>query len=96
MVSLQSSCSCSCKANLRFVQEKELRCCSPFLERSSIPGEDAATDLRSNEWKYGGRVAVLDPFRMVSFSCVCKVLECFYHGKLKEKNAFHKDFKAIV
>ncbi|CAF1706415.1 unnamed protein product, partial [Brassica napus] len=33
------------------VQEKELRCCSPFLERSSIPGEDAATDLRSNEWK---------------------------------------------
>ncbi|CAN6821222.1 unnamed protein product [Brassica oleracea] len=33
---------------------------------------------------------------MVSFSCVCKVLECFYHGKLKEKNAFHKDFKAIV
>ncbi|CAG7876553.1 unnamed protein product, partial [Brassica rapa] len=33
------------------VREKELRRCSPFLERSSIPGDDAATDLRSNEWK---------------------------------------------
>ncbi|WZZ49976.1 hypothetical protein YC2023_050083 [Brassica napus] len=60
------------------VQEKGLRRCSPFLERSSIPGDDAATDLRSNEWevvpdiwrssadKYGDRVAVLDPFRMNS------------------------------
>uniref|UniRef100_M4DVT5 Uncharacterized protein n=1 Tax=Brassica campestris TaxID=3711 RepID=M4DVT5_BRACM len=89
------------------VQEKGLRRCSPFLERSSIPGDDAATDLRSNEWevvpdiwrssadKYGDRVAVLDPFRMVSFSSVCKVLECFYHNKL-EKKAFHKDFKASL
>ncbi|KAJ0248984.1 acyl-activating enzyme 16 [Hirschfeldia incana] len=55
------------------VQEKELRRCSPFLERSSIPG-DAATALRSNEWKavpdiwrssadkYGDTVAVVDPY----------------------------------
>ncbi|CAN7125414.1 unnamed protein product [Brassica rapa subsp. narinosa] len=92
-------------------QQRHLRCeskrCSPFLERSSIPGDDAATDLRSNEWevvpdiwrssadKYGDRVAVLDPFRMVSFSSVCNVLECFYHNKLKKK-AFHKDFKASL
>ncbi|KAG5397835.1 hypothetical protein IGI04_019649 [Brassica rapa subsp. trilocularis] len=79
------------------VREKELRRCSPFLERSSIPGDDAATDLRSNEWKavpdiwrssadkYGDRVVVLDPFRMVLISSVCKVLECFYHGKLKKE-----------
>ncbi|WZY94424.1 hypothetical protein YC2023_066753 [Brassica napus] len=82
---------------LSSVREKELRRCSPFLERSSIPGDDAATDLRSNEWKavpdiwrssadkYGDRVVVLDPFRMVLISSVCKVLECFYHGKLKKE-----------
>ncbi|KAJ4897652.1 hypothetical protein Rs2_24446 [Raphanus sativus] len=57
------------------VQEKELRRCAPFLERSSIPGDDAAaTALRSNEWKavpdiwrssadkYGDSVAVVDPY----------------------------------
>ncbi|KAH0853774.1 hypothetical protein HID58_092881 [Brassica napus] len=66
------------------VREKELRRCSPFLERSSIPGDDAATDLRSNEWKavpdiwrssadkYGDKVVVLDPFRMVSFHLFLK------------------------
>ncbi|CAN6982819.1 unnamed protein product [Brassica oleracea var. botrytis] len=37
--------------HLRCESKYILRCCSPFLERSSIPGEDAATDLRSNEWK---------------------------------------------
>ena len=31
---------------------------------------------RSSADKYRDRVAVLDPFRMVSFSSVCKVLEC--------------------
>ncbi|XP_048627352.1 uncharacterized protein LOC125596114 [Brassica napus] len=71
--------------NVTFVvREKELRRCSPFLERSSIPGDDAATDLRSNEWKavpdiwrssadkYGDKVVVLDPFRMVSFHLFLK------------------------
>ncbi|KAF8107377.1 hypothetical protein N665_0122s0021 [Sinapis alba] len=56
------------------VQERELGRCSPFLERLTVPGDDAASALRSNEWKavpdiwrssaekYGDRVAVVDPY----------------------------------
>ncbi|XP_010527443.1 PREDICTED: probable acyl-activating enzyme 16, chloroplastic isoform X2 [Tarenaya hassleriana] len=65
-------------------KEKEVRRCSPFLERSALSGDDASSSRewraipdiwRSSAEKYGDRVAVIDPYHDPPTKLTYKQLE---------------------